>query len=128
MNYVFFSTFYKYITPIFMFSENFYLFIDIIILCFFGISIVIYKYIDLHLLFIILLNVIIEILFDVFLFIVASPFFLFSTKFFQFIFSIHLNNYVYYNKKSATYLTPYILWNFFLTLLTITILFLNISI
>lgn len=62
------------------------------------------------------------------MFILVSPILLFVSKALQFIESIELNSETYINKKSAKLLVPYILWTFYLTLISILILFLNSTI
>ena len=118
MKYVFFSTFFLSI----------YFLIDSIILIMTILSIKIYKYYKKYDYLIIFINILLEILFNIFLLIIYNPFLLFAIKFIEFIFSIHLNEIIYSNKKSANLLVPYILWSFLLTLLTTIILFLNIGI
>ena len=118
MKYVLFSTFYL----------NIYLLLDSIIIIMTILSIKLYKEYKLYDYFIITINIFLEILFNIILFLIRNPFLLFSIKLIEFIFSIHLNEVVYSNKKSANLLVPYILWNFLLTLFTTIILFLNIRI
>ena len=115
MKYVLFPTFY-------------YLFINFIIIIMTLVSLIIYKYLNIYDYIIIFINVILEILFNYFFLINKIPFFIFTFKFLQFIFSIHLNESIYSNKKSANFFVPYILWNFILTLYTTAILFLDIGI
>lgn len=126
MNYVFFSTFkYKFNTPIFMFKENIYLLSNLIIIIITILSILNFKNKRRKTYYIIIINIILEILYNIFLFIIVSPFMIFSSKLFEFIFILHLNEELYTNKKSANLLVPVIIWNFILTLLSILILFLN---
>ncbi len=120
----FFSTLDILFTPSII---NYYLIIDFIVIILTILSIIIYKYLDKRSIFIIISNVILEILFNCFLF-NNNYFFMFTTKLIQFIFSIHLNEIVFINKKSARLYIPYVIWNYILTLLTIVLVFLNISI
>ena len=128
MKYVIFFTFvynYKFSTPRFMLDENIYFIMNTIILLLTIFAIKSYKYYDIKLIIIILINLLLEILYNIFIFIITSPFLIFSSKLMQFVFSIHLNEIIYLNKKSAKLFMPYILWNFILTLFSIMILFLN---
>ena len=120
----FFST-----LSIVLFTSNiihYYYFINIIVIILTTSSIIIYKHYYKRDFFIILINFVLEILFNYFL-IYNNPFLLFSTKLLQFIFSIHLNEIIYTNKKSANLFIPYIIWNYLLTLFTTVFLFLNVS-
>lgn len=106
---------------------NYYLVINIIVLLLTISSILIYKYYNKRGFLLIFINILLELLFNYFLF-KHNTFFMFSTKLIQFIFSIHLNEIIYTNKKSARLYMPYIIWNYILTLYTIVIVFLNITI
>lgn len=106
---------------------NCYLLINIIVLILTIASIIIYKYFKKKDYLIIFTNILFEILFNYFLFI-NNSFFMFASKLIQFIFSIHLNEIIFINKKSAKLYIPYIIWSYILTLLTVVIVFLNISI
>lgn len=126
MNYVIFSTFkYRFYTPIFMFKENIYFLSNFIIIILTILSISSFKNKSRKTYFIISINIILEVLYNIFLFIVVSPFMIFSIKLLEFIFILHLNEEIYTNKKSANLLVPLIIWNFILTLLSTLILFLN---
>ena len=109
-------------------TTYFYLLITLIVEILTLLSIILYKSFLKKEYFIILVNVLCELLFNYFLFCTNNSFYLFSTKIIQFIFSIHLNEIIYLNKKSANLYIPYIIWNYILTLLTIVSLFLNVSI
>lgn len=117
---------YSYITPFFMLDHKTYLILDFLIIVTVIISLSSYTYYDKKRYLIIIINVILEILYNIFFIVIPNIFLIFAIKLFQFIFSIHLNSVIYDNKKSAKYLTPYILWNFILTLLNTLILFLNV--
>ncbi len=117
---------YSYITPFFMLDHKTYLILDFLIMITVIISLSSYTYYDKKRYLIITINVILEILYNIFFIVIPNIFLIFAIKLFQFIFSIHLNSVIYDNKKSAKYLTPYILWNFILTLLNTLILFLNV--
>ncbi len=122
MKYVLFTTFFYITTPVY------YLFINSIIIIMILISLIIYKHLNIYDYIIIIINVILEVLFNYFFLINKNSLLIFTFKFLQFIFSIHLNESIYSNKKSANLLVPYILWNFILTLYTTAILFLDIGI
>ncbi len=113
------------ITPFFIFDKNYYIFLNSFILFFVFLSIIKYKYYSKRLIFILIINIILEILFNIYFLLIVNPFFMFVTKLIQFIFSINLNEEIYYNKTCAKLLIPYILWSFILSLTTISILFLN---
>jgi hypothetical protein len=86
-------------------------------------SIKTYKYYDRKDLLIITINIVLELLFNFFFF-YNIIFLMFASKLLEFISSIYLNEIIYTNKKSVFLLTPFILWNFLLTLFTTTLLFL----
>ena len=117
---------YSFITPFFMIDHKTYAILDFLIIITVIISLSSYHYYDKKRYLIITTNVILEILYNIFFLLIQNLFLMFSIKLFQFIFSIHLNSVIYDNKKSAKYSTPYILWNFILTLLNTLILFLNV--
>lgn len=117
---------YSFITPFFMIDYKTYAILDFLIIITVIISLSLYHYYDKKRYMIIIVNLILEILYNIFFILIQNLFLMFSIKLFQFIFSIHLNSVIYDNKKSAKYLTPYILWNFILTLLNTLILFLNV--
>lgn len=117
---------YSYITPFFMLDHKTYLILDFLIIVTVIISLSSYTYYDKKRYLIITINVILEILYNIFFLVIPNVFLIFAIKLFQFVFSIHLNSVIYDNKKSAKYLSPYILWNFILTLLNTLILFLNV--
>ncbi len=126
VNFPIFSTQYQYLTPIFMIDKSIYFILDFFIIFLFFLAIFEYHYLYKELTVIIVINFVLELLYNIFMFFLPSPFFMFATKLFQFVFSIHLNSHIYSNKKSANLIIPYILWNFILTLLSIIILFLNV--
>ena len=109
-------------------TTYYYLLITLIIEILTYLSIIVYKNFIKKDYFIIFINLLCELLFNYFLFCTDNSLFLFSIKLIQFIFSIHLNEIIYLNKKSANLFMPYIIWNYILTLLTIISLFLNVSI
>ncbi len=77
---------------------------------------------------IILINILLYTLYNFFTFRLISPFLSFSIKLFQFVSSLYLNEeIIFQNKKSAKLLSPYILWCFYLTLISISNFFLNNS-
>lgn len=117
---------YSYITPFFMFDHKTYLILDFLIIVTVIISLSSYTYYDKKRYLIITINVILEILYNIFFLVIQNVFLIFAIKLFQFIFSIHLNSVICDNKKSAKYLSLYILWNFILTLLNTLIIFLNV--
>jgi hypothetical protein len=106
-----------------IFPKLFIILINIIIFILMIYSLNIYKYYDKKDIFIITINIILELLFNIFL-LNNNLFLMFSIKLMEFISSIYLNEIIYTNKKSVHYLTPFILWNFLLTLFTTTLLFL----
>ena len=116
---------YSFITPYFMINKTVYLVFNLLIIFLTITAVIKYNYYSKKLLLVILINLILEILFNIFFLLIVSPFFLFATKTIQFIFSLNLNEEIYYNKTSAKLLIPYILWSFILCLYTIIILFLN---
>ena len=109
------------------FYINYYYILNTIVIVLTITSIIIYKYYNKKDVLIIIFNIIFEIIFNYFLF-NRYYFFMFSSKLIQFILSIHLNEIIFRNKKSARLFLPYIIWNYLLTLLTIVILFLNLTI
>lgn len=125
MKYVIFSTFslklYS-LTPLFINLKKYIYIINIITFIMMIISLKIHKYYDNKEKIIITINILLELFFNLYL-IKNNTFFMFSTKLLEFIFSIHLNEIICSNKKSAMLLSPYILWNFILTLFTTTLLF-----
>ena len=77
---------------------------------------------------IIIINIFLYILYNIFTFRLISPFLSFSTKIFQFVSSLYLNEEIIsQSKTSAKFLNIYILWCFYLTLVSISIFFLNNS-
>ena len=77
---------------------------------------------------IILINILLYTLYNFFTFRLINPFLSFSIKLFQFVSSLYLNEeIIFQNKKSAKLLSPYILWCFYLTLISISNFFLNNS-
>ena len=106
---------------------NYYYFINLIIIMLAIFGIIIFKHFNKKELSIIIINIVFEIIFNYYL-VNNNPYLLFSSKLIQFIFSIHLNEIIYINKKSAKLLLPYIIWNYLLTLFATVYLFLNISI
>ena len=125
MKYVIFSTFslklYS-LTPLFINLKKYIYIINIITFIMMIISLKIHKYYDNKEKIIITINILLELFFNLYL-IKNNTFFMFSTKLLEFIFSIHLNEIICSNKKSVMLLSPYILWNFILTLFTTTLLF-----
>ena len=114
MKYVIFS--------IFLFIKYYYFYINLLIISLAIMSIMIHNYYDKKILIVIMINIILELLFNYYL-INNQYLFIFTSKILQFISSIKLNELICSNKKSVTLLTPYILWNFILTLFSITVLF-----
>jgi len=110
----------------YFFSTSFYI-INFIILLLATVSIIIYKFFSTKDYLIIVINIILELFFNYFLFI-NNLFFMFASKLIQFIFSIHLNEVIFTNKKSAKLFTPYIIWNYIITLFTIILLFLRLTV
>ena len=108
------------------FPTIFYL-INFIVLTLTTVSIIIYKYFSKKDYLIIIINIILEILFNYYLF-NNNYFYMFASKLIQFIFSIHLNEILFINKKSAKLFTPYIIWNYIITLFTMILLFLRLTI
>ena len=106
-----------------IFPKVLIIFINIIIFNLMLYSIKTYRYYDKKDIFIITINISLELLFNIF-FIYNNYFLMFASKLLEFISSIYLNEIIYTNKKSVIFLTPYILWNFLLTLFTTTLLFL----
>lgn len=106
---------------------NYYYIINLIVVMLTTTSIIIYKYYNKKDYYLIVMNVLFELLFNIFL-IKKSIFFMFISKLIQFIYSIHLNEVIFINKKSAKLYVPYIIWSYILTLFTIVILLLNIAI
>lgn len=127
MKYVFFSIIdsYALLVPLLMY-KNIYYFFDFIILFLSYLAIKEYKEYDKNFITIIIINILLEVLFNYSL-IIFNHYLLFASKLLQFIFSIHLNELIYQNKKSAKLIVPYILWNFILTLFTTLILFIYCS-
>ena len=125
MKYVFFPIFIinnNLLMSLFIYKKYFF-FINTIIIILAIIALLEYKNYNKQNIIIIAINIMLEIIFNYSL-VSYNIFFLFSSKIIQFIFSIHLNEIIYINKKSAKLIIPYILWNFILTLLTTLILFL----
>lgn len=127
---------YFYITPIFMINPTTYKIISTIIFLSLSLSLLLFlkksnfklELIGTRLIIILVTNYILYTLYNIFSFIIISPFLLFSTKIFQFISSLYLNEeIVAQNKISANFLVPYIIWTFYLTLTSISIFFLNNS-
>ncbi len=112
-------------TPVMMLNQTAYTFINTSIIIILIIAIILYKHLNKKGYIILIILFTLEILYNTSLFIVESPILLFITKSFTFIFSIHLNAEIYTNSKSAKLLTPYILWEFYLALISIIILYLN---
>lgn len=110
------------------FSTSTYLIINLLIICLATISIIIHKYLEKKGFLIIIINILCELIFNYLLLFNVNYFFLFIFKLIQFIFSIQLNELIYLNKKSANLFMPYIIWNYLLTLISLVLLFLNISI
>ena len=121
MKLYFFSTLF---TPMYI---NYYYVFNIFILVLAFLSIIIHKSFSKKNYLIIIINVILELLFNIFL-LSSNVILLFMIKLLQFILSIHLNEIIYDNKKSAKLLMPYILWNYLLTLYIIVSILLNLSI
>lgn len=77
---------------------------------------------------IIIVNILLYTLYNIFTFKLISPFLSFAIKTFQFVSSLYLNEeIIFQNKISAKLLSPYILWCFYLTLISISNFFLNNS-
>ena len=107
---------------------NYYIIVNIIILILATLSITINNSYSKKENILILINIILELIFNYVLVFSNNIFILLLIKILQFIFSIHLNELIYLNKKSAKLFMPYILWNYLLTLLITVSIFLNISI
>ena len=136
INLFFIKDLYFFITPIFMINPTTYKIISISIFLSITILLLLYlkksnfklELIGSRLIIILLINYVLYTLYNIFSFIIVSPFLLFSSKLFQFISSLYLNEeIVAQNKISANVLVPYIIWTFYLTLTSISIFFLNNS-
>lgn len=117
------------IVPFFMINFNFYFFVSIIIFSIVELALFfVYKKqcINTTLLFILIINYISFILFNFFFFYLENSFFALFFKLLQFYFSLLLNeNLSQKNKISANFLALYIIWTFYLTLVSISIFFIN---
>ena len=113
------------VTPIIMLNKSIYLIINILMFLLFISSIINYKYLDKKGYILCIILSLLEILYNISFFKLESSLLMFVIKIFEFILSININEEVYLNKKSAKLLTPFILWEFYLALISTIILFLN---
>ena len=127
---------YYFVTPIFMLNPNIYMIVSVVVFFIVGISIfLIYKdndcsfwFFSQRLKIILIINFSLYFCYNVFTFKLVSPFLSFACKTFHFISSLYLNEEVIIqNKSSAKLLVPYILWTFYLTLVSISVFFINNS-
>ena len=129
INFLFIGENYSFITPFFILPIRYYKLISILIFLFVEISIfLVYKnnFFDKRLSIILSINYLFFILYNYFSFYLVNTFLMLSIKILQFISSLYLNEDICSkNKISANLLVPYILWTFYLTLISISIFFLN---
>lgn len=127
------SNSYHFITPIFCISTSIYKIVSVTVYLLVCLAIfIIYKKVNFEflnckkLMIITVINYLLYTLFNLFTFFFPSPFLLFAIKTFHFISTLYLNEeVVLQNKISANLLVPYIIWTFYLTLVSISIFFLN---
>ena len=118
-------------TPFFMLSINNYKYINIFIIIILSILFSIslkenYFNNNRKLLFITILNYIFYLLYVLFSFIIISPFLSFTFKFSSFIAALYLNEELNnIDNKRVKLLIPYIIWNFYLTLVTLSTFIIN---
>ncbi len=126
MKLIFFSTINNnLITPVFTLNNYLYILINSIMILLLICSLLSYKHLNKKTYLLVFLFIILETIYSISFYVIKSSLILFSSKLFTFILSIHINEEIYLNKKSAKLLTPFILWEFYLTLVSIIILFLN---
>lgn len=127
---------YLFLTPFFALAPKLYKIVSSIVYLFVfaAIFIIFFKdktytyYLNAKLKIIVLINFFLYTLYNLFSFIIISPFLTFSIKTFQFVAALYLNEEVAKkNKVSVNLLTFYILWTFYLTLISISIFFINNS-
>lgn len=122
---------YLFIMPLLMINSNIYRIFSILI--FLLVNFVIFRVylknsfvLGRKLEIILLLNILFYYLFNIFTYRIVSPFLSFASKTFQFTSALHLNEEVILqNKTSAKYLVPYIIWTFYLTLVSLFTFFIN---
>jgi len=129
INFIFIGENYSFVTPFFILPIYCYKLISILIFLFVEFSVfIIFKnsLLDKRMLFILFINYLLFLLYNYFSFYFVNTFFAFAIKLFQFISSLYLNEDIFFkNKTSVKLLIPYILWAFYLTLISISVFFLN---